>query len=806
MIVLPTSIARGNELVGRAVLPAATFASGPTSGAQLGTNAINGQSVPFLDHQPVQGFSAALSNNDGTFLVLCDNGYGALENSADFYLRVYRVRPHWKTAEGGSGEVEVLDFLQLRDPDKKVPFAITEHFTPDRFLTGADFDPESMQRAPDGSLWFGDEFGPFLLHTDATGKVLEAPIPLPDPEHPGAELRSPQNPYNEEASAVRVMNALRRHSQLRSNRNVPIFSPDDSLLDDGDAKTAIPSRVHPLEASGLSEASSEIFNVEQLHRAGFSVIPWTVNDPARMSVLLGLKVDGLISDRPDLLLAALRAYDQNGDGKPGDFLTPDGLIDPAKFDAQGHRGARDLRPENTLPSMEAALDHLVTTLEMDCGVTSDDVPVLSHDPYLSSLKVRRADGRAYREADEVLVRSVTAEELQSTYIADRLTRGAEQHNEPKLSPVSLSFFHLTEDDPRASTIYRIPRLGEVFDFVVAYQQYYTDGPGAAHPEAAKRAKNAGRVRFNIETKINPRSDSDDKNRLYALRTADVNTMVASILGSIVAHDLQERVSIESFDFRTLLRVQDLYPSVRTVALFGDSPKFANGLVTGSGDGTNLQPQGSTRSPWLAGLDWPYRVTRANAPTRVPSSGGFEGLALSTDGKTLFPMLEKPLTGDTTHKTYIFEFDLEKRQYSEKPYIYPFEPKGASACEFVMYSPHGGLVVERDGTSGDLNGFKAIYGITLPEAPGTVAKHLVADLLHIKDPRRISGEPIAGDVGIGEEFALPFITIESLLVIDPQTLAVINDNNFPSSVGRHVGTKQPDDSEFVLIRLERPLQE
>jgi len=51
-----------------------------------------------------------------------------------------------------------------------------------------------MQKASDGTLWFGDEFGPFLLHTDATGKLLEAPIALPDFSNPGKQVRSPQNP------------------------------------------------------------------------------------------------------------------------------------------------------------------------------------------------------------------------------------------------------------------------------------------------------------------------------------------------------------------------------------------------------------------------------------------------------------------------------------------------------------------------------------------------------------------------------------------------------------------------------------
>jgi glycerophosphoryl diester phosphodiesterase len=56
-------------------------------------------------------------------------------------------------------------------------------------LTGADFDIESMQRDRDGTLWFGDEFGPFLLHTSANGRLLHAPYPVPDVDHLGQELR-----------------------------------------------------------------------------------------------------------------------------------------------------------------------------------------------------------------------------------------------------------------------------------------------------------------------------------------------------------------------------------------------------------------------------------------------------------------------------------------------------------------------------------------------------------------------------------------------------------------------------------------
>lgn len=206
-----TSLAMGNataaELLARAVLPGATFSVGPTSG-QFATGA-NGVATPFINRQPVQGFSAVLRGPfKGTYLVMSDNGFGAKANSADALLRVYAVKPDFEHGtvvpiNRRSGEelqeFTAASFLTLSDPWRRVPFPIvadgtTYPGTPvgggsiavdpairaQRWLTGADFDIESIRRAADGTLWFGDEFGPYLLHTDAQGRVLEAPIPLPN--------------------------------------------------------------------------------------------------------------------------------------------------------------------------------------------------------------------------------------------------------------------------------------------------------------------------------------------------------------------------------------------------------------------------------------------------------------------------------------------------------------------------------------------------------------------------------------------------------------------------------------------------
>ena len=146
----------------------------------------NGVTPPFAG-QPIPGISAAVTNGDGTFWGQPDNGFGTKDNSADFLLRIYKFAPDYRTQKGGSGKLLVESYISLSDPDKKVPWPIVNASTPERLLTGADFDIESLQRAPDGTFWIGEEFGPFVLHVDKTGKVLDAPVGLPG-------VKSPQNP------------------------------------------------------------------------------------------------------------------------------------------------------------------------------------------------------------------------------------------------------------------------------------------------------------------------------------------------------------------------------------------------------------------------------------------------------------------------------------------------------------------------------------------------------------------------------------------------------------------------------------
>ncbi len=215
-LAMPVSAA-GNTLIGWAVLPAATFADGPTSGQFASPNPYGTNIPPYADLQPVQGFSAVLPGPEhDTFLVMTDNGFGAQTNSADTLLRMYALKPDFKTAFGGTGTVSPVDFtlatelgrfsipsrITLNDINRKLEIPIQadlDNYYNDpvkpsvdpgikfgRLLTGADFDIESVRRDKNCNLWFGDEFGPYLIKTDASGTVLRSEISLPGvyaPQH-----------------------------------------------------------------------------------------------------------------------------------------------------------------------------------------------------------------------------------------------------------------------------------------------------------------------------------------------------------------------------------------------------------------------------------------------------------------------------------------------------------------------------------------------------------------------------------------------------------------------------------------------
>ena len=215
-----TNVASGNpsvpvELVGHAYLPALSLVppppgaspdlamsgkfvdgerndrpmSRPGDTGALHGNRPTGLSLPFVG-QPIQGFSgfAMATADDGALYALIDNGFGSKANSTDAVLRFARLDIDWE-----SGELETDTSAVLRDPDEVIPHRIVHEGSATRYLTGGDFDPESIQIVGD-TVWIGEEFGPFLVGTTLDGRVTD----LVDTRVDGDIVRSPDHP------AVRV--------------------------------------------------------------------------------------------------------------------------------------------------------------------------------------------------------------------------------------------------------------------------------------------------------------------------------------------------------------------------------------------------------------------------------------------------------------------------------------------------------------------------------------------------------------------------------------------------------------------------
>jgi glycerophosphoryl diester phosphodiesterase len=228
------------------------------------------------------------------------------------------------------------------------------------------------------------------------------------------------------------------------------------------------------------------------------------------------------------------------------------------FDLQGHRGARGLAPENTLPAFERALELGVTTLELDVGVTADGVVVISHDPYLNPLITRDAAGQWLAGPKGPLLKDLTFAQLQA-YDVGRIKPD---------SPYATTF---ASQQPRDGT--RLPSLAALFDRV--------------------KALGAGQVRFNIETKLNPQQPGD---------TISAEAMTQALLKAIRDAGMAQRVTIQSFDWRSLRLVQQLEPAIPTVYL---------SIQTANTD--NIQS-----GQWTAGLKI---ADHASLPAMVKAAGG-----------------------------------------------------------------------------------------------------------------------------------------------------------------------------------------
>lgn len=242
----------------------------------------------------------------------------------------------------------------------------------------------------------------------------------------------------------------------------------------------------------------------------------------------------------------------------------EGQLKARAFDLQGHRGARGLMPENSLPAFEAALALGVTTLELDTVMTADGVVVVHHDRRLAPERTRDAAGDWLEEEDAAPIIGLTEAEL-AAYDIGRARPG---------SRVAQRFPEQQGLDGVA-----IPTLAEVL--------------------ARAEALSGGQIRYNIETKISPLSPED---------SAEPAAFATALIAVIREAGVAGRAAVQSFDWRSLLRVQEMAPDIQTIYLTAEQSWLDN-LARGA-----RQP-----SPWVGGLaiDW----SEVTLPAAVKAAGG-----------------------------------------------------------------------------------------------------------------------------------------------------------------------------------------
>jgi glycerophosphoryl diester phosphodiesterase len=244
---------------------------------------------------------------------------------------------------------------------------------------------------------------------------------------------------------------------------------------------------------------------------------------------------------------------------------------PSSFDLQGHRGARGLRPENTLPAFETALDLRVSTLETDLQLTRDGVPVLFHDAALSERSVRVREGISETLDKRRAVRALSLVELRQ-FIVDRnpdLGRFPEQKND-----VTLAARLFCED--RKQHVYAIPALSDLLEFVAAYAGEL----GRAAGKSSEQRAHARSVRFNLELKRVPFRPDAVGDKFDGNSPSDLER---AVVGAVRKGAAVEKVTIQSFDHRAVKAVKQLDPKLATAILIaGTAPVSPAALAKDAG--------------------------------------------------------------------------------------------------------------------------------------------------------------------------------------------------------------------------------
>ena len=175
------------------------------------------------------------------------------------------------------------------------------------------------------------------------------------------------------------------------------------------------------------------------------------------------------------------------------------------------------------------------------------------------------------------------------------------------------------------------------------------------------------------------------------------------------------------------------------------------------------------------------------------------MAISPDGRTLYPTLEGPVAGDDPLTRRMYQFDIRSRRYTSARRTYHMDDPTFLLSDLTALDAHHFVALERDNTMGATTVHKQGFVIDLrrTDAAGALVKRQVLDLEHLRDPALISLPARPGDVGLGDPFAMPYVTIEAVLPLTGDRVAIVNDTNF-GSTGRNPGL--PDYSDFIVVSV------
>ena len=317
--------------------------------------------------------------------------------------------------------------------------------------------------------------------------------------------------------------------------------------------------------------------------------------------------------------------------------------------------------------------------------------------------------------------------------------------------------------------------------------YRTAGGGSGTVSAANWNTGAATAAFDASTRLG----LNDANRQLGISIqADYDTYYDKVGNPAVDAGLKSGRLLTGADFD----VEGVRRDKNGHYWFGD--EFGPYLVKTDSQGTVLRPEIS-----LPDVFAPQHkeVVTGSATANLGGSGGFEGLAINARGDRLYTLLEKTVAGDPEKSLRINEFDIDTESYTGASFMYQLEADGTAIGDMTAIDDQRFLVIERNGATATAGTpFKKVFLVDIADvdARGFASKTEVVDLMNIADPDDLNGDG-------STVFTFPYVTIEDVLILDSNTIVIVNDNNFPGGGGRSFAS---DNTEFLKISLANPVPE